>query len=1421
MNTQAPSEHDHLFSESLIRLYVNAPHFVERPWLVEQIESALADPDMRFLLLTAEPGAGKTAIMAWLAHQQPHWLRYFIRRDSQTPLSHGDAKSFLFAIGHQLAALHPTLFRPDKLEVVVKQYLGTIQAGGRAIGIKAEDLLISPFYRTTLMVEQHGDLVLGELEGLSVKRMVMEKRFLELDNLQHLALIDPAKVLLTEDPSARIVIIADALDELRSFRGQESILDWLTFSPELPHNVRFILTARPDDKLTFLKQRQGTWLREVTIESQAVQVQSDLRQYAMGFTAEAAIRKALVEREINADEFVDQIVGKAEGNFQYLVALASGIEQTREVGNQKALNRLLSGEDVPTGLGDLYAFFLRLIKEWVSNKTVEVPGSAPFEVRHVPVWQEICQPILGVLAVAREPLDLQHIKRFGDIQAEERWIGEAFQYVVQFLDQVAGRYRFYHSTFPEFITASTTQTAYPDCYLTPAEWHRKIAKHYRGKAATWDEVAWSRTDDYGLLYLSAHLYALREREVFRRELYGLICKPFLREKYTRFGSHRPFTEDVLLTLQVSGSEEPPNLLQEVRGNLIYATMESLATNISVEVLAALVQVGQIARAMDFAVLMHDERNQLSAYGMIIGTLQANKEMEAVRVIVIVKQMLAVAETMEDQFTKAVMLKNAAEALVQAGEPARVITVVNRALAVAERIEDQSSKALILSGLAPALAQAGELPRAITIVNQALEVVANEGKDDASVLGNMVEILTQAGQVDQALKVAQTIENQFHKAFALGAVVKVLTRAGQVDQALKVAQTITDPDGKAHVQYEVARVLVQIREPARAVAVVNRALAVVETIKNQYSKALKLSEAAQILVQAGEPARAVAVANQALAVASMIKSHHMLSKIAQILVQAGEPARAATVVNQMLAVAESSENQGDKAGMLSEVAQVLAQTGEVGRAVTIMNQALVVAETIEDLFSQYYKVSALSGMAQVLAQTREPARAITVVNQALAVAETMNDPKWKVIALSEVTQVLAQIGEPARAVAVANQALAVVERIDNWQASSALVTMAEVLPVMAWAGEPAHVVTIVNRVLALSATIGEESVMAQDDQVRTQRSVAQSLQVLAQVGQVARARKVAQTMKDPYRRAEALSMLAQGLAQAGKAADALKIVKGIKGSYDTTEALSMVAQSLAQAGQVDKALKVAVMNKDPYDKVRVLIEIAPVLAQTGELPRAVTIVKEVLVVVTAIGEQSIEAQYYKALMLSKAAMVLAQAGEQARAVTIVNQVLAIIEMIEDKQSRAYVLSELVEQVLSVLVQTGQVAQALQVAQMIEDPYAKAKALIKMAPALAQAGQIDQILKLVETIKSEDWKMGGEGGKVGVLSRIGQALTEVGQQKQALHVLRTAFARARHTGREGIFDVLKYAAVTLGAIDEGQTLWRVYETLQEVDNWWGTQ
>ena len=51
-------------------------------------------------------------------------------------------------------------------------------------------------------------------------------------------------------PQNKVVVLVDALDELRYHDTKDNILHWLTGCPigDLPENVRFVLTSRPPDQ---------------------------------------------------------------------------------------------------------------------------------------------------------------------------------------------------------------------------------------------------------------------------------------------------------------------------------------------------------------------------------------------------------------------------------------------------------------------------------------------------------------------------------------------------------------------------------------------------------------------------------------------------------------------------------------------------------------------------------------------------------------------------------------------------------------------------------------------------------------------------------------------------------------------------------------------------------------------------------------------------------------------------------------------------------------------------------------------------------------------------------------------------------------------------------------------------------------------
>ena len=83
-------------------------------------------------------------------------------------------------------------------------------------------------------------------------------------------LLDPAQLLAERAPTARIVILVDALDEIRRGVSGETIRDWLTACPELPANIRIVLSSRPDaDLLRTFRDNKAREITELVLDPEA------------------------------------------------------------------------------------------------------------------------------------------------------------------------------------------------------------------------------------------------------------------------------------------------------------------------------------------------------------------------------------------------------------------------------------------------------------------------------------------------------------------------------------------------------------------------------------------------------------------------------------------------------------------------------------------------------------------------------------------------------------------------------------------------------------------------------------------------------------------------------------------------------------------------------------------------------------------------------------------------------------------------------------------------------------------------------------------------------------------------------------------------------------------------------------------------
>jgi hypothetical protein len=526
MSETSSQRKDDLFFNSTVSSYVDVAHnarFLRRDWLAEALDEKLREPGRRFVLLTAEPGAGKSVFMAQLAHDHPEWLRYFIRRDQREVLADVSDKSFLLRVGYQLAARRPELFSQEALRLSVVQRIGEVGEQAEVVGAEVKRLTASPFYQKVLEIEQQVRLNRGKVVGLRVEELVVESRLLQVEDLLHLALIDPARALRRADPKQQIVILIDALDEISYHTTAENILAWLTNCPELPNNIRFVLTSRPPDELLNLfRNKQANRLTELAIAENDAHVKQDIEHFMTALVGEPPVARALQVAEGDTAAFAKKATDKAHGNLGYLDALARGIdralaesqaeEETRQSGHN-TLEALLGLKELPTDLEGLYAFFLNQIKGSVARERIELRDPETGETYDKSVWPTIYNRILGVLAVAMEPLELAVIERLGEIRAERVWVDGALDRLLQFLDVVDGnRYRFYHATVAEFLTGDKTQDSADkeirDLYQDPAKWHRQIVDY----CWQYHPLEWALCDPYGVRYFVEHLIRLSRLE---------------------------------------------------------------------------------------------------------------------------------------------------------------------------------------------------------------------------------------------------------------------------------------------------------------------------------------------------------------------------------------------------------------------------------------------------------------------------------------------------------------------------------------------------------------------------------------------------------------------------------------------------------------------------------------------------------------------------------------------------------------------------------------------------------------------------------------------------------------------------------------------------------------------------------------------
>jgi AAA ATPase domain len=226
-----------------------------------------------------------------------------------------------------------------------------------------------------------------------------------------------------------VVVLVDALDEAED-AGLAAAANRLYLPAVLPGKVFFILTSREQtDYRLDVDRRKDLYLRDDDPRNL-----DDVRTYVRNFvqTHQERMAARITAWNVDADDFVELLAEKSQGNFMYLVHVLDDV-RTGELSRQTLDNV----RDLPKGLRAYYERHWRTMRDKDQDR-----------------FERIYEPVLRILATVREPVTIAAIREWTRIDPPR--IREVIRDWRPFLNEVPMEtgeplYRVYHASFQDFL----------------------------------------------------------------------------------------------------------------------------------------------------------------------------------------------------------------------------------------------------------------------------------------------------------------------------------------------------------------------------------------------------------------------------------------------------------------------------------------------------------------------------------------------------------------------------------------------------------------------------------------------------------------------------------------------------------------------------------------------------------------------------------------------------------------------------------------------------------------------------------------------------------------------------------------------------------------------------------------------------------
>ena len=561
-------------------------------------------------------------------------------------------------------------------------------------------------------------VVNSKIVGVYIEKLNESDAEDELDILIRAPLAELQKRYIErqQEPPQLAVILIDSLDEAVTTTGDKNIVSLLAklYKSDLPDWVRFVLTSRPEEPVL----REFEALKPYYLEETSERSLKDIKEYIHKRVAQPKLQQVLQKAQVKTQTFTGEIAKLSSGIFLYTELLLNDIEAGwQPINNLSAL---------PRSIDSIYHNFLKRF----SDKE----------------WQKQDRPILGTLAVTREPITEQQLANFTNIDREELrdYLGVVRQFLHEQDEQGNKTYAIFHRSLRDYLLDEKRNR---DFWCDAKKYHNLIVNYYKEGAKSGEEVNWGKLEPdkdnkYGLLHLAKHLNAAgREQELDNL----LTASPkWMNEKFKVFSSDLPYIEDLKLAINRFSdpldSDELLTLTKLYTASLVVHQRANIYQDTD---LKTLVWLGRkTEEALSYARLRANPEQKLTSLLTIYNALQDTKQSNSA---VLDEATKVAREEIEDSSWSTPSLRDLVIALIQAGR-------LSEAEEISQKIRNDSfEKVEVWGELATALGKNQETEKANYLFKEA-EAITGKIEDSSlkfEALLYLATALAKTGEIEKA------------------------------------------------------------------------------------------------------------------------------------------------------------------------------------------------------------------------------------------------------------------------------------------------------------------------------------------------------------------------------------------------------------------------------------------------------------------------------------------------------------------------------------------------------------------------------------------------------------------------------------------------------------------------------------------------